>query len=172
MRFFATILPLVALISGVTAAPISDDTSPVTPLDKRAAATCGNVFHPAARTNAASVRACNLWRAGTTVGTNRYPHTFNNREGFNFAVGGPYVEFPVMASGAIYTGGTCNMSCKRVNYDLTHGLSRQPWPRPCCYQHCVQAGRHHHPHWCQRKQLRHVPVNGLDPLGLALIGLS
>ena len=105
MRFLATVLPLVALFSGASAAPISDDVSPVTPLDKRAAATCGSVFYSAAAVNSASVRACNLWRAGTTIGSNSYPHTFNNREGFSFAVAGPYVEFPIMSSGAIYSGG-------------------------------------------------------------------
>lgn len=71
MRFFAAVLPFVALLSGVSAAPIAEDTSPVTPLDKRAAATCGSVFYSAAAVNAASVRACNLYRAGTQIGSNK-----------------------------------------------------------------------------------------------------
>lgn len=33
-----------------------------------------------------------------------YPHTYNNYEGFNFRVAGPYIEFPIKSSG-LYTGG-------------------------------------------------------------------
>jgi hypothetical protein len=74
MRFFTAILPLVALLSGVTAAPIAEDVSPVipSPLEKRAAATCGSTFYSAAAVNAAAVRACNLYRAGTQIGSNKY----------------------------------------------------------------------------------------------------
>lgn len=33
-----------------------------------------------------------------------YPHTYNNYEGFDFPVAGPYIEFPIK-SGGPYTGG-------------------------------------------------------------------
>jgi hypothetical protein len=43
-------------------------------------------------------------------GTGGYPHTFNNREGFSFpncpASGGDLVEFPILANGNIYGGGS------------------------------------------------------------------
>ncbi|KAH6695642.1 Ribonuclease/ribotoxin [Plectosphaerella plurivora] len=128
MRFFTAILPLVALLSGVSALPIADDVSPVeaSPLERRAAATCGSQFYSAAAVNAAAVRACNLYRAGTQIGSNNYPHTFNNREGFAFAAAGPYQEFPIMASGAIYSGGSpgpdrvvINTSCRQAGA-ITH----------------------------------------------------
>ncbi|KAH8593782.1 hypothetical protein B0O99DRAFT_595894 [Bisporella sp. PMI_857] len=89
-----TLLPL--LLAVVSAAP----------LEERAGATCGTVVYTAAAVNAASVRAYNHYTAGTTVGSNSYPHTFNNNEGFSFAVAGPYQEFPILSSGAIYTGGS------------------------------------------------------------------
>ena len=47
-----------------------------------------------------------LFQEGETVGSNDYPHTFNNREGFDFAVGGPYQEFPILSSFDPYTGGS------------------------------------------------------------------
>lgn len=74
-------------------------------LDKRAGATCGSVVYSAAAVNAAAQKGCSYYKAGTQVGSNAYPHTFNNREGFSFSVSGPYLEFPILSSGALYTGG-------------------------------------------------------------------
>jgi hypothetical protein len=44
--------------------------------------------------------------AGTTVGSNDYPHQYNNYEGFTFNSGctPPYYEFPLFKS-SVYTGG-------------------------------------------------------------------
>ena len=74
-------------------------------LEKRAGATCGGVVYSAAAVNAASQKACSYYQSGTQVGSNSYPHTFNNNEGFSFAVSGPYQEFPILSSGALYSGG-------------------------------------------------------------------
>lgn len=54
----------------------------------------------------ASLTALSHLNAGTTVGSNNYPHKFNNREGFIFNTGckAPYYEFPVF-NDYIYTGG-------------------------------------------------------------------
>lgn len=72
-------------------------------VESRAAATCGSQYYTAAQVNAASVRACSHFRAGTQVST--YPHRYNNYEGFRFGgVPGPYQEFPIRPSG-LYTGG-------------------------------------------------------------------
>lgn len=89
-----TLLPFLLLVSA-------------TPIEKRAAAQCGSVSYTAAAVNAASQKGCSYYKAGTQVGSNAYPHTFNNNEGFSFAVAGPYLEFPILASGALYTGGKC-----------------------------------------------------------------
>lgn len=44
---------------------------------------------------------------GEEAGSSDYPHTENNYEGFDFAVSGPYQEFPILASGEDYDGGEC-----------------------------------------------------------------
>lgn len=79
------------------------------PVEKRAGQTCGSVVYTAAQVNAASSKAYSLYKAGTTLGSNSYPHKFNNNEGFTFAVSGPYQEFPIMASGAVYSGGRSSL---------------------------------------------------------------
>jgi hypothetical protein len=107
MQFSLSLLPLAALIVGIVAAPLPDDNvSAVSSLlDKRADAQCGSQYYSATATNAASQKACSYYNAGTTVGSNSYPHTFNNNEGFDFAVSGPYLEFPILSSGSLYAGG-------------------------------------------------------------------
>jgi len=60
--------------------------------------------YSAAAVNAASQKACSYYKAGSAPGG--YPHTYNNYEGFNFGgLAGPYQEFPILASGALYSGG-------------------------------------------------------------------
>lgn len=63
--------------------------------------------------DAAAERALDHLNAGTQVGSNDYPHLFNNREGFTFNTGcrAPYYEFPVVRGG-VYTGG--DPGCDRV----------------------------------------------------------
>lgn len=55
--------------------------------------------------NKASNKGCELFKAGEQLGKNDYPHRFNNREGFDFAVEGPYQEYPIMADLEVYDGG-------------------------------------------------------------------
>ncbi|KAH8669729.1 guanyl-specific ribonuclease F1 [Tricladium varicosporioides] len=115
---FKVILPLTLLLSASTALPT---------LEERAAATCGTVSYTAAQVNAASQKACSYVQAGTTAGSSTYPHTYNNYEGFSFGgVAGPYKEFPILASGALYTGGSpgadrviINTACKQAG-TITH----------------------------------------------------
>lgn len=47
---------------------------------------------------------CSYYNQGGTAGGSTYPHTYNNYEGFDFAVSGPYQEFPLQSGGA-YDGG-------------------------------------------------------------------
>ncbi|KAF2707471.1 ribonuclease-domain-containing protein [Pleomassaria siparia CBS 279.74] len=112
-----TLLPFLFLVPSIAALPA---------VEKRAGATCGSVVYTAAAVNAASVKACSYYNAGTTAGSSTYPHTFNNNEGFSFAVSGPYQEFPILSSGAIYSGGSpgadrvvINTSCKQAG-TITH----------------------------------------------------
>lgn len=88
-----TLLPVLLLLS----------TSAAFPLEERAATTCGSTSYTANAVNAAAQKACTYYNAGSTAGG--YPHTYNNYEGFTFKVAGPYQEFPLLASGSVYTGG-------------------------------------------------------------------
>lgn len=94
-----SLVSVLLLVSSAAALPAE--------LEKRAAAKCGSVQYTAAAVNAASQKACSYYQAGQQVGDNDYPHTLDNREGFTFAVAGPYLEFPILSSGALYTGGKC-----------------------------------------------------------------
>lgn len=85
----------VALVAVVTALPT---------LEERAATTCGSTSYTASQVSAAAAAACQYYKAGTTAGSSTYPHKYNNYEGFNFAVAGPWQEFPILSSG-VYTGG-------------------------------------------------------------------
>ncbi|KAH6977562.1 putative guanyl-specific ribonuclease f1 protein [Ilyonectria robusta] len=119
MYIFNPLVTLLAIVPGVLCAPVEP-----TVLDKRADAQCGSNYYTAAQVNAASVRACNYYNAGTAVGG--YPHTYNNYEGFTFAVSGPYQEFPILSSGSLYSGGSpgpdrvvINTSCRQAG-TITH----------------------------------------------------
>ncbi|KAL2210663.1 ribonuclease-domain-containing protein [Sarocladium strictum] len=98
MQLTFTILPLLAALA--SAAPAAD-------IFRRAEATCGSVYYSASAVNAASVAACNYFRAGNTAGSSSYPHRYNNYEGFKFGgAAGPYQEFPIMSNGQVYSGGS------------------------------------------------------------------
>ncbi|OHW97331.1 guanyl-specific ribonuclease th1 [Colletotrichum incanum] len=97
---------------------------PTEPLQKRAT-TCGSTYYSTAQVNAASNAACNHVKAGTVAGSSTYPHRYNNYEGFNFDVSGPWYEFPIRTSG-VYTGGSpgadrvvINASCGQAG-QITH----------------------------------------------------
>jgi len=46
------------------------------------------------------------YQDGQTVGSGKYPHQYNDYEGFNFPSAGPYYEFPILNSYKPYTGGS------------------------------------------------------------------
>ncbi|KAG8419417.1 hypothetical protein J3458_004285 [Metarhizium acridum] len=48
----------------------------------------------------------NMSRAAAMPDPPTYPHRYNNYEGFDFPVDGPYNEFPILKSGRIYSGGS------------------------------------------------------------------
>lgn len=47
-----------------------------------------------------------LYQSGQTEGSNDYPHEFDDREGFDITVSGPWYEFPILNSYEVYTGGS------------------------------------------------------------------
>lgn len=66
--------------------------------------TCGNNNYSSNQVQAAVDRGCSLFASGSTVGSNNYPHRFNNREQLPFPIDGPYQEFPIL-NNKVYTGG-------------------------------------------------------------------
>lgn len=105
MKFISSLLLLIAPIAlalptSVVEAPVEDAA-----LDARACyVTCGTVCYTAAQASAARNKGYSYYTAGTEAGTSTYPHTYNNYEGFDFLVAGPYQEFPLRTAG-VYTGG-------------------------------------------------------------------
>lgn len=117
MQFFAKFLPLAALLASAVAAPVEERA-------ELAATTCGSTYYSANAVNQAAQKACSYYQAGQAPSS--YPHTYNNYEGFSFAVSGPYLEFPLLASGSVFTGGSpgadrviINTSCKLAG-EITH----------------------------------------------------
>ncbi|KXJ94592.1 putative extracellular guanyl-specific ribonuclease T1 [Microdochium bolleyi] len=68
--------------------------------------TCGSVCYSSGAINAAVTQGYKYYQNNQQVGSNNYPHTFNNREGFDFLVSGPFQEFPILRGGSVYTGGS------------------------------------------------------------------
>ncbi|EMR69106.1 hypothetical protein MGN70_008390 [Eutypa lata] len=92
----------VALLAALSALSVSAG-----PVERRqeCVATCGTTCYWQTSVDEAVDAGYDLFQSGDTVGSNDYPHTFNNREGFDFAVSGPYQEFPILDSFDPYTGG-------------------------------------------------------------------
>lgn len=83
--------------------------APLSPLEVRqsCAATCGNnICYYASTVDRAVSAGCQRYQDNNPV--NSYPHTYNNYEGFDFPVSGPYQEFPLLRSfnSNPYTGGS------------------------------------------------------------------
>ena len=47
---------------------------------------------------------CQLYSNSQTEGNDNYPHRYNDYEGFDFPISGPYQEFPIKESGVYYGG--------------------------------------------------------------------
>lgn len=96
--------------AGFTALEIREDTSQTSSLlslfNKRqsCAETCGNVCYYQSTIDRAVAAGYQLYQDGEEKGG--YPHTYNNYEGFDFPVSGPYQEYPVLSSFQAYDGGS------------------------------------------------------------------
>lgn len=66
--------------------------------------TCGTVCYWASDVSAAVSQGYSLFKAGKT--DDSYPHQYNDYEGFDFPVSGPWYEFPILSSFKTYTGGS------------------------------------------------------------------
>lgn len=53
----------------------------------------------------AATAALSYYAQGTTVGSDSYPHQYEDYEGFSFSCSAPYLEFPILTSGT-YSGGS------------------------------------------------------------------
>ncbi|GAB7326699.1 hypothetical protein MBLNU13_g10654t1 [Cladosporium sp. NU13] len=95
---YTSFIATIALAASVLAAPA--------PIEKRqGAVTCGSTRYSASQVSAAVNQGCNYFEGGQQVGSGNYPHKYNNYEGFDFRVSGPWQEFPIKTSG-VYTGGS------------------------------------------------------------------
>lgn len=66
------------------------------PLEARQqSTTCGNTYYSASQVRAAVNAGYNDYQNGVTYGNSNYPHQYNDYEGFDFPVDGPYQEFPI-----------------------------------------------------------------------------
>ncbi|CAE6519175.1 unnamed protein product [Rhizoctonia solani] len=72
-----------------------------------AGANCGKNTFTATEVEAAAAAAASHAAAGSQIGKNKYPHRFNNREGFEFQsnCNPPFLEFPIFNS-KVYAGGS------------------------------------------------------------------
>ncbi|KAF1980858.1 guanyl-specific ribonuclease F1 [Aulographum hederae CBS 113979] len=72
---------------------------------RQSSTTCGSTYYSSSKVSTAANAACNYVSSGGHAGSSTYPHQYNNYEGFDFPVGGPWYEFPILSSGT-YTGGS------------------------------------------------------------------
>ncbi|KPI37173.1 Guanyl-specific ribonuclease F1 [Cyphellophora attinorum] len=82
--------------------------APVSPLEIRqsCAATCTSACYYESTVEEALQAGCQRYREDDPVSS--YPHQYNNYEGFDFPIAGPYQEFPILRSynNNPYTGGS------------------------------------------------------------------
>jgi hypothetical protein len=105
MKFLSSLLVLLAPVvlalptSVVTEAPVEEAIEA-----RQCYAQCGSTCYTANQVTTARNAGYSYYTKGTQAGSSTYPHTYNNYEGFDFLVSGPYQEFPLKTSGT-YTGG-------------------------------------------------------------------
>ncbi|PSK53958.1 hypothetical protein B9Z65_7764 [Elsinoe australis] len=97
----ASLLSTALLFSSVLAGPIPAADAEAG-LTKRQT-TCGKKYYDRNDIQLALNAGCKHYNAGTTV--SGYPHKYNNYEGFEFDVAGPWQEFPILDNKA-FTGGS------------------------------------------------------------------
>jgi hypothetical protein len=144
MRF--TIVSYLSLAATALAAPLIKQ--------RQSSTTCGSNYYSASQVSDAVSQGYSYYQSGETVGSDSYPHTYNDYEGFSFnGVSGPYQEFPIEESG-VYTGGQ-SLSTAGM-YRILTGCIRLPGCRPCHFHGRRHLCWCHHSHWCLWKRLRRL----------------
>ncbi|KAI6092390.1 fusion gene containing ompA-signal peptide/RNase T1 [Hypoxylon rubiginosum] len=69
-------------------------------------ATCGSVCYWQSDIDAAVQKGYSLYKSGQTLGSDDYPHQYNDYEGFDFPDPAPWYEFPILSSFDVYSGGS------------------------------------------------------------------
>ncbi|KAI0816393.1 guanine specific ribonuclease N1 [Xylaria sp. FL0064] len=96
--FGSKILPVVlAAVSAVSGAVIEKKETCVK--------TCGSVCYYQSDIDEAVSQGYGYFQDGETVGSQDYPHQYNDYEGFDFPDPGPWYEFPILSTYKAYTGG-------------------------------------------------------------------
>ncbi|KAI9737595.1 MAG: hypothetical protein M1818_005599 [Claussenomyces sp. TS43310] len=90
--------------------------SPVKLAGRQSATTCGSVKYSVTDTSNCANAAYSYYGEDETAGSSDYPHTYNNYEGFDFPVSGPYQEFPLV-KGSTYSGGSPGADRCVINTD-------------------------------------------------------
>ncbi|EXJ87745.1 ribonuclease T1 [Capronia coronata CBS 617.96] len=80
--------------------------NPVLSRRKSCAETCGTVCYYQSTIDKAVAEGYSLYQSGQTEGSDEYPHKYNDYEGFDFPVAGPYYEFPILHTFKAYDGGS------------------------------------------------------------------
>jgi hypothetical protein len=107
MKFLSTVLLFLTPIALAlpTSTVTETETAVVAAIDAKACdVKCGSTCYTNSQVSAALNAGYNYYQEGDEAGSSTYPHKYNNYEGFDFPVSGPYQEFPLRTSGA-YTGG-------------------------------------------------------------------
>lgn len=103
MQFITSLLLLLTPVA--LALPTSVVTEAEAEIETRQCfVTCGSTCYSSSQVSAARSKGYSYYQSNSQAGSSSYPHTYNNYEGFDFLVSGPYQEFPLRTSGA-YTGG-------------------------------------------------------------------
>jgi hypothetical protein len=104
MKFLSSILLLLTPLALALPTTISTEAVEGEIEARQCYVQCGSTCYTSSQVSAARSAGYNYYRQNDQAGSSTYPHTYNNYEGFDFLVKGPYQEFPLRTSGA-YTGG-------------------------------------------------------------------
>lgn len=121
--------------------------APATIKQRQSSTTCGSNYYSASQVNDAFNQGLNYYYNGEQVGNDDYPHTYNDYEGFDFPVGGPYQEFPIEES-SVYTGGMIVLSLKCEVHEVDANFTdRSARCRPGRLQHRWRLCWSYYAHW-------------------------
>ncbi|EXJ57348.1 hypothetical protein A1O7_07695 [Cladophialophora yegresii CBS 114405] len=109
---FIVLTPVIALPPGFSSSKALASPSlwprELSPFSKRQSCveTCANVCYWQEDIDEAVSKGFSLLESGQTLGSGDYPHEYNNYEGFDFPVSGPWYEFPILSNFEVYSGGS------------------------------------------------------------------